>query len=61
DEALSRGITASVHTSVYNKGMYRIMEKLGYAPEEVIRDYEKYRGKIKAKDFDVYAWTIRPN
>ena len=61
DEALSRGITVSVHTSIYNKGMQRIMEKLGYAPNRVIRDYEKYRGKIKAKDLNVYEWIIRPN
>jgi len=60
EDALSKGITVVVRTSKYNKAMYRIMEKLGYMPNKLIRDYEKYRGKIKAKDFDAYEWVIQP-
>lgn len=61
EDALLRKITVIVHTSLENHSMRRIMEKLGYMPNQIIRDYEKYRGKIEAKNSDVYEWIIRPN
>ncbi len=60
-EALFKGITVSIHTSVENIAMIRVMEKLGHEHTRLISDYEKYRGKIRATSFDVYEWVIRPN
>ena len=62
NEALSRKISISVHTSIDNKGMCRIMEKLGYTPDKIIHDYERYRGEIAdGADTDVFEWNIRPS
>lgn len=60
-ESSSRGITLSVHTSVENEPMQRLMKGLGYDSQKVlIKDYEKYRNKIKANSFDAYHYLIRP-
>jgi RimJ/RimL family protein N-acetyltransferase len=57
-EAISRGFRVIIHTSVENEAMIRVMEKLGYKPKRMIRCYEKYKDRIKAKNFDAYEWVI---
>ena len=60
EDAISKGISASIHTSVENIAMIRIMEKLGYGLGRLVPNYEKYRGKLRARNFDVYEWVITP-
>lgn len=60
EDAISKGISASIHTSVENTAMIRVMEKLGYGPGRLVSDYERYRGKIRAISFDAHEWVILP-
>ena len=57
--ALDKGYEVIVQTSVHNKAMIRIMEKLGYRYKRLIRDFEDYRYRIDAPDYDIYEWRIR--
>ena len=59
-EALSKNITVSLHTSIENKAMQRVMEKLGYKPKQKIENYGKYIGRVKAKTADVFQYIIKP-
>ncbi len=59
-EALSEGITVNVHTSVENEAMIRVMEKVRGLPTTRLHDYDKYKGEIRASNFDAFEWVIRP-
>lgn len=58
DEAHRRGMKVSIHTSVENDPMIKIMEKLGYQKGALIKKYEKYIGTIWSTNYDVYYWLI---
>jgi len=60
DESLEREITVTVHTSVENTPMIRVMEKLGHFPVYIKKDYERYRGKIMASNYDAFEHVIEP-
>lgn len=57
DEALSKNITVSIHTSVDNIGMQKIMEHLEHKPEK-IENFSGYVGKIKGS-YDAYRYLIK--
>jgi len=59
EEGLMGNITIIVHTSIFNEPMKRVMDKVGYKPNKIIKDFEKYR-TIKANSFDVYEYVIKP-
>jgi RimJ/RimL family protein N-acetyltransferase len=55
---LDRGFEVHVHTSVENKAIAKIMEKLGYAPQ-LLKDFKDYQGNIKASTYDAYEYVMR--
>ena len=59
-EAKKRAMTIVVTTSVENKPMIRIMEKLGYKAKRRVKNYQPYVNVIKAKSFDAFEWVISP-
>lgn len=56
--ALDKGYEVIVQTSVHNRPMIRIMEKLGYADKQLIRNFDDYKDRIDAPDYDIYEWRI---
>lgn len=58
-EAIKRNVNFMVHTSTENRAMIKIMENLGYKPNRIIKNFDKYVGKVKAKSFDVYEYIIK--
>jgi|GEM_PF-3570714 len=60
EEAKKQGITVKIHTSVDNKAMQKIMEKLGHKPSQKIENFKEYKDKIIASCFDAYEYVINP-
>lgn len=59
DDALSKDFTIMIHTSIDNHAMYRILEKLGYKPRSIIKNYHRYVGKVNGSA-DIFEYIIKP-
>ena len=58
EESLNNNIDVSIHTSVKNIPMIKIMDKLGYK-STLVKDYDKYKNKIICDTYDAYYWFIK--